>query len=46
METALYFFRDRIETAFQSRDYSGTSDRQRMGRNDSIFERLDVEFGF
>ncbi len=46
METALYFFRDRIEAAFQSRDYSGSNDRQRMGRNDSIFERLDVEFGF
>ena len=46
METALYFFRDRIEAAFQSRDYAGTTDRQRMGRNDSIFERLDVEFGF
>ena len=46
METALYFFRERIEAAFQSRDYSGSNDRQRMGRNDSIFERLDVEFGF
>ena len=46
METALYFFRDRIEAAFQSRDYSGSKDRQRMGKNDSIFERLDVEFGF
>ncbi|MBO4462995.1 MAG: DUF3987 domain-containing protein [Prevotella sp.] len=46
METALYFFRDRIEAAFQSRDYAGGNDRQRMGKNDSIFERLDVEFGF
>ena len=46
MDTALYFFRDRIEAAFQSRDYAGGNDRQRMGRNDSIFERLDVEFGF
>jgi len=46
METALYFFRDRIEAAFQSRDYSGNNDRRRMGKNDSIFERLDVEFGF
>ena len=46
METALYFFRDRIEAAFQSRDYSGSGERRRMGRNDSIFERLDVEFGF
>ena len=46
METALYFFRARIEAAFNSREYSGTNDRQRMGKNDSIFERLDVEFGF
>ena len=46
METALYFFRDRIEAAFQSRDYRGNNDRRRMGKNDSIFERLDVEFSF
>ena len=46
METALYFFRERIEAAFQSRDYCGGNDRQRMGKNDSIFARLDTEFGF
>ena len=46
LENALYFFRDRIENAFKSRDYAGTNDRRRMGRNDSIYERLDVEFGF
>ena len=46
LENALYFFRDRIENAFKSRDYAGISDRRRMGRNDSIYERLDVEFGF
>ena len=46
METALYFFRDRIEAAFQSREYNGNNDRRRMGKNDTIFERLDVEFGF
>jgi hypothetical protein len=46
METALYFFRDHIEAALQSRDYSGSHDRQRMGRNDSIYERLDMEFVF
>ena len=46
LETALYFFRERIENAFNSRDYAGTSDRRRNGKNDSIFERLDVEFGF
>ena len=46
METALFFFRDRIEAALQSRDYSGRNDRQRMGKNDSIYERLDMEFVF
>ena len=45
LENALYFFRDRIENAFMSRDYAG-NDRQRMGKNDSIFERLSVEFTF
>ena len=45
MECALYFFRDRIEAAFSSRDYAGGNDRQRMGKNDSIYERLDMEFG-
>ena len=46
LETALYFFRDRIELAFSNRDYAGGGERQRMGKNDSIFERLDMEFGF
>ncbi len=48
LENALYFFRDRIENAFQSRDYAGyqSNDRQRRGRNDSIFERLDPQFSF
>lgn len=46
MDTALFFFRDRIESAFNSRDYAGGGERQRMGKNDSIFARLDVEFGF
>ena len=46
MDTALFFFRDRIESAFNSRDYTGGGERQRMGKNDSIFARLDVEFGF
>ena len=44
IENALYFFRDRIESAYNSRDYAGGNDRRRMGRNDSIFERLDMEF--
>ena len=46
MDMALFFFRDRIESAFNSRDYAGGGERQRMGKNDSIFARLDVEFGF
>ena len=48
LENALYFFRDRIENAFNSRDYAGgtRSDRQRRGKNDTIFERLDVQFSF
>ena len=46
LETALWFFRDRIENAFASRDYAVDSDRRRMGKNDSIYERLDTEFSF
>lgn len=48
IDNALHFFRDRIEAAFTSRDYSGqaTTERTRRGRNDSIFERLDATFSF
>ena len=48
LENALYFFRSRIEDAFSSKNYSGQSpyDRSRRGRNDSIFECLDVTFNF
>ena len=48
LENALYFFRDRIENAFASRDYAGhiSGDRSKRGRNDSIFARLDVQFTF
>jgi predicted transcriptional regulator len=48
MENALYFFRDRIENAFQSRDYAGNQrgERTKRGRNDSIYERLDPQFTF
>lgn len=48
LDNALYFFRSRIENAFSSKDYCGQSpyDRTRRGRNDSIFERLDVTFSF
>ena len=48
LDNALYFFRSRIEDAFSSKDYCGQLpyDRTRRGRNDSIFERLDVTFSF
>ena len=46
MENALHFFRDRMEDAFKSRDYAGSDERRRIGKNDTIFERLDAEFGF
>lgn len=48
LDNALYFFRSRIEDAFSSRDYCGqtTYDRSHRGKNDSIFERLDVTFSF
>ena len=48
LDNALYFFRTRIEDAFSSKDYCGQSpyDRTHRGKNDSIFERLDVTFTF
>lgn len=46
IENALHFFRDRIENAFGSRDYAGGNKRQRGSKNDSIYERLDMEFTF
>ena len=46
LDCALYFFRDRIEMAFNSRDYISDRTRQRLGVNDSIYARLDVDFGF
>ena len=48
LENALHFFRDRIENAFNSRDYAGcvSGERLKRGKNDSIYERLDVQFTF
>ena len=48
LDNALYFFRSRIEDAFSSKSYCGQTayDRTRRGRNDSIFERLDITFSF
>ena len=46
MEKALYFFRERIEAAFSSREYVGQTNRSRLhrGKNDTIFEKLDTIF--
>lgn len=46
MENALYFFRDRIEAAFSSREYVGQTSCSRLhrGKNDTIFERLCSPF--
>jgi len=46
MENALFFFRERIENAYGSRDYAGSQNglRSKRGRNDSIYERLDIQF--
>ena len=48
MDNALYFFRERIENAFASRDYAGGANcgRVNRGKNDTIFDRLDVQFTF
>ena len=46
LDCALFFFRERIEFAFNSREYAGTQERRRTGKNDSIFECLDFEFNF
>ncbi len=48
LDSALYYFRDRIENAYRSRDYASGSNigRSRRSKNDSIYERLDVQFSF
>ncbi len=48
LDSALYYFRDRIENAYRSRDYASGSNigRSRRSKNDSIYERLDVQFTF
>ena len=48
LDSALYYFRDRIEAAYRSRDYAsgGNIGRSRRSKNDSIYERLDVQFSF
>ena len=48
MANALYFFRGRIEKAFASRNYgdSGANGRTKRGKNDTIYECLDMQFTF
>ena len=48
LDNALYFFRERIEDASRGRNYRGamSGDRQKRGKNDTIYERLDVQFSF
>jgi hypothetical protein len=48
IENALHFFRERIENAFNSRDYASqmSGERLKRGKNDSIYERLDMQFTF
>ena len=48
IDNALYFFRDRIENAYHSRNYRGSinGERKKHGKNDSIYARLDWQFRF
>ena len=47
IDNALCFFRERIENAMSSRNYGGgNGERTKRGRNDSIYERLDVQFSW
>lgn len=48
LDNDLYFFRERIEAAYESKNYHGNAiaTRGRKGKNDSIFARLASEFSF
>ena len=48
IDNAMYFFRDRIEAAFTSKDYCprDVAERTRRGKNDTIFSRLDNTFSY
>ena len=48
IDNAMYFFSDRIEAAFSSKEYapSNAVERTRKGKNDTIFSRLDNSFSF
>lgn len=43
IDNDMYYFRDRLEAAYNSKSYNG-NDRQRRGKNDNIFARLDNTF--
>ena len=44
MENVLYYFRDRIEKAYEHQEDSVCNTRRGRGRNDSIYERLPDKF--
>ena len=44
MENVLYYFRDRIEKAYEHQEDSVCNTRRGRGRNDSIYERLPEKF--
>lgn len=44
IDTDLFYFRDKIESAYESKNYSILGVRLLRGKNDSIFARLDQEF--
>lgn len=44
LDNALYYFHDRIESAMNAENYGGRRGYGRIGRNDSIFSRLDANF--
>ena len=48
LDNDLYYFRERIEAAYEGKNYHGNaaSMRGRKGRNDSIFSRLSPDFTF
>ncbi len=48
MENALFYFRERIENAYNSMNYKGGQNNSRLRRtkNDSIYARLDSQFSF
>ena len=44
MDNVLYYFRDRIEKAYDHQEDSVSNNRRGRGRNDSIYERLPKRF--